>query len=97
MVPILEVEHVDGGTCSITGGPVYRGASLPQLQGHYFYSDYCGGYLRSLLVADGEATELRDWSDQVGVPGQMTGFGVDGTGEMYVTTPDRLLKVVASG
>ena len=97
VAPILEVEHGDGGTCSITGGPVYRGAALPQLRGHYFYSDYCGGYLRSLLVADGAATELRDWSDQVGVPGQMTGFGVDGAGEMYVTTTNQLLKVVAGG
>ena len=97
VVPILEVEHGDGGTCSITGGPVYRGASLPQLHGHYFYSDYCGGYLRSLLLADGAASELRDWSDQVGVPGQMTGFGVDGAGEMYVTTTNRVLKVVAGG
>lgn len=97
VAPILEVEHGDGGTCSITGGPVYRGAALPQLHGHYFYSDYCGGYLRSLLHADGAATELRDWSDQVGVPGQMTGFGVDGAGEMYVTTTNQLLKVVAGG
>ena len=84
-------------TCSITGGPVYRGESLPQLVGHYFYSDYCGGYLRSLLVADGVATDLRYWTDQVGVPGQVTGFGVDGVGEMYVTTTNRLLKVVAGG
>ncbi|MET0565235.1 MAG: PQQ-dependent sugar dehydrogenase [Acidimicrobiia bacterium] len=97
VAPILEVEHGDGGTCSITGGPVYRGAALPQLHGHYFYSDYCGGYLRSLLHADGAATELRDWSDQVGVPGQMTGFGVDGAGEMHVTTTNQLLKVVAGG
>jgi hypothetical protein len=97
VAPILELEHGDGGTCSITGGPVYRGGSLPQLHGHYFYSDYCGGYLRSLLYADGAASELRDWSDQVGVPGQMTGFGVDGAGEMYVTTTNRVLKVVAGG
>jgi hypothetical protein len=97
IAPVLEVEHGDAGTCSITGGPVYRGASLPQLEGHYFYSDYCGGYLRSLLYADGSATELRDWSEQVGVPGQVTGFGVDGAGEMYVTTTNRLLSVVAGG
>ena len=97
VAPILEVEHGDGGTCSITGGPVYRGTSLPQLRGHYFYSDYCGGYLRSLLFADGAATGLRDWSEQVGVPGQVTGFGVDGAGEMYVTTTNQLLKVVAGG
>ena len=97
VTPVLEVEHGDAGTCSITGGPVYRGESLPQLDGHYFYSDYCGGYLRSLLVADGVATDLRYWTDQVGVPGQVTGFGVDGEGEMYVTTTNQLLKVVAGG
>jgi glucose/arabinose dehydrogenase len=97
VAPVLEVEHGDGGTCSITGGPVYRGALLPQLEGHYFHSDYCGGYLRSFLFIDGAATDLRNWSDQVGVPGQMTGFGVDGAGEMYVSTTNRLLKVVAAG
>ena len=97
VAPVLEVEHGDAGTCSITGGLVYRGASVPQVEGHYFYSDYCGGYLRSLLYADGSATELRDWSEQVGVPGQVTGFGVDGAGEMYVTTTNRLLSVVAGG
>ena len=97
VAPLVEVEHGDADTCSITGGPVYRGAVLPQLAGHYFYSDYCGGYLRSFLFADGAATELRDWSDQVGVPGQITGFGVDGAGEMYITTTNQLLKVVAGG
>lgn len=95
VTPVLEVEHGDAGTCSITGGPVYGGASLPQLFGHYFYSDYCGGYLRSFRFADGAATELRDWTEQVGVPGQVTGFGVDGAGEVYITTSNQLLKVVA--
>jgi glucose/arabinose dehydrogenase len=97
VTPVIEVEHGDAGTCSITGGPVYGGASIPQLAGHYFYSDYCGGYLRSFLFADGAATELRDWTEQVDVPGQVTGFGVDGAGEMYVTTANQLLKVVAGG
>jgi hypothetical protein len=94
VAPILEIRHGEAGTCSITGGVVYRGAAIPQLDGHYFYSDYCGGYLRSLVYANGEATDLRDWTDQVGVPGQVTGFGVDGAGEMYVTTNQQLLKVV---
>ncbi len=97
VAPVVEIEHGDGGSCSITGGPVYRGLALPQLTGHYFFSDYCGGYLRSLLFVDGAATELRDWTEQVGVLGQVTGFGVDGAGEMYVTTPNQLLKVVPGG
>jgi glucose/arabinose dehydrogenase len=97
VVPVLEVEHGDAGTCSITGGFVYRGAAMPQLGGHYFYSDYCGGYLRSFLHADGEAAEQRDWTEQVGVPGLVTGFGIDGQGEMYVTTEGALLKVIPAG
>jgi glucose/arabinose dehydrogenase len=97
MVPVLEVEHFDAGTCSITGGFVYRGPAMPQLNGHYFYSDYCGGYLRSFLHADGSATEERDWTEQVGVPGQVTGFGLDGQGEMYVTTIESLFQVVPGG
>lgn len=97
VAPVLEVEHGDAGTCSITGGVVYRGAAIPQLDGHYFYSDYCGGYLRSFLHVDGQATDMRDWTEQVGVPGRVSGFGVDGAGEMYVTTTDQLLKVVPGG
>jgi glucose/arabinose dehydrogenase len=95
--PILEVEHGDAGTCSITGGIVYRGRAMPQLSGHYFFSDYCGGYLRSLLFADGAATDIRDWTEQVGGAGQVTGFGIDGAGEMYVTTTGEVLKVSAGG
>jgi glucose/arabinose dehydrogenase len=95
VAPVLEVEHGEAGTCSITGGVVYRGAAIPQLDGHYFYSDYCGGYLRSFLHAEGEATDLRDWTEQVGVPGGVSGFGVDGAGEMFVTTTEQLLAVVA--
>jgi len=97
VIPVHEVGHGDAGTCSITGGIVYRGAAIPQLNGHYFYSDYCGGYLRSLLYTDGAASDLRDWTDQVGVPGQVTGFGVDGAGEMYVTTTRQVLEVVPAG
>ena len=96
VVPVLEVEHGDAGTCSITGGIVYRGPSMPQLHGHYFYSDYCGGWLRSFLIGDG-ISEQTDWTEQVGVPGLVTGFGIDGHGEMYVTTEGALLQVVPAG
>lgn len=97
LLPVLEVANGDGGTCAITGGPVYRGLSLPQLDGVYFYSDYCGGYLRSFRYRDGAATDLRDWSAQVGIPGSVPGFGVDGQGEMYVLTTEQVLRVEAGG
>jgi glucose/arabinose dehydrogenase len=93
-VPVIEVEHGDAGTCSISGGIVYRGEDIPEIDGHYFYSDYCGGYLRSFVFEDGEVTEEMDWTDQVGEAGSVPGFGVDGRGEMYVTTTEALLRVV---
>ena len=93
-LPVVEVEHGDAGTCSITGGVVYRGAAIPEIDGHFFYSDYCGGYLRSFLYDGGEVAEETDWTEQVGVPGSVASFGVDSAGEMYVLTTDRILKVI---
>lgn len=93
-LPVIEVGHGDGGTCSITGGIVYRGADIPEIDGHYFYSDFCGGYLRSFVFQDGEVVDQTDWTEQVGVPGGVPGFGVDGRGEMYVMTTERVLKVI---
>jgi len=93
-LPVVEVSHGDAGTCSITGGLVYRGETIPELAGHYFYSDHCGGYLRSFRYQGGEAVDHTDWTSQVGVAGRVTGFGVDHHGEMYLTTSEALLKVV---
>lgn len=94
-LPVLEVRHGDAGTCSISGGIVYRGSLIPEIQGHYFYSDFCGGYLRSFRFDGGEAVDQTDWTDQVGRAGSVAGFGVDGDGEMYVLSADAILKVVA--
>ena len=93
-LPVIEVSHGDAGTCSITGGIVYRGAAIPEVQGHYFYSDFCGGYLRSFRYDGSGAVDRTDWTDQVGVAGAVAGFGIDGDGEMYVATSEELFKVV---
>lgn len=93
-LPVVEVTHGDAGTCSITGGLVYRGEAIPEVDGHYFYSDYCGGYLRSFRYQDGEVLDHTDWTDQVGVAGQVTGFGLDPAGELYLTTTNAVLKLV---
>ena len=95
VLPVLEVAHGDAGTCSISGGVVYRGSHIPALEGHYLYSDYCGGYLRSFRFNGmGQPLTEEDWTDQVGNAAEVTGFGVDGDGEVYVTTRNSLLKLV---
>jgi hypothetical protein len=92
-LPVLEVAHSDSGTCSIAGGVVYRGAAIPELVGHYFYSDYCAGYLRSFLYADGAATETRDWTEQVGSIGGVISFGRSAAGEVYVMNTDTVYRI----
>jgi hypothetical protein len=79
--PVVEYNH-SGGACSVTGGFAYRGSAVPELTGHYFYSDYCAGFVRSFLYSNGAATDQRTWD--VGTIGSVTSFGEDAAGEMYV-------------
>jgi len=72
----------DGGACSITGGFVYRGRHVPAIAGHYFYSDYCAGFLRSFRFANGSVTDRREWKmDDIG---NVVSFGEDSAGELYI-------------
>jgi hypothetical protein len=80
-LPVLEYSHASG--CSITGGFVYRGAAIPALQGHYFYADYCSGWVRSFRLQDGQAVEPHQWPT-LAPGGQIPSFGQDAAGELYV-------------
>ncbi len=84
-LPIADYPHDEG--CSITGGFVYRGKALPQLDGRYFYADYCTGLLRSLTWTRGTTREHWDWKaaiDREGILAQVSSFGVDADGELYI-------------
>lgn len=85
-LPVFEYDHGtnDANGCSITGGFVYRGSAIPGLQGRYFYSDFCRGFLKSFLAGGGNVSEQRDWS--VGDIGNVVSFGQDGQGELYLMT-----------
>lgn len=80
--PILTYSH--GPACSLTGGYVYRGESIPDLKGTYFYGDYCGGWVRSFrLVGGTPVVEL----DELVAPllnDNVVSFGEDAIGEIYV-------------
>jgi glucose/arabinose dehydrogenase len=72
---------------SITGGYVYRGEEIPELDGTYFYSDWVSQWIRGFKYVDGQATDDRDWTDDLGGSvGSVTSFGLDGHGELYLTT-----------
>ena len=82
VLPVHEYSHDDG--CSITGGHVYRGTALPDLQGHYFYGDYCGGWVRSFRYDGSSATDHQSYD--LGDLGRVLSFGKDAAGELYVLT-----------
>lgn len=86
-LPVAEYTHQDG--CSITGGYVYRGTEIPELNGVYFYGDYCTGIIRSFRIDQGSAMNAQDWSSalQTQAGGRMQGlssFGQDARGELYL-------------
>ena len=80
--PVLEYDH--NPHCSITGGYVYRGTQLPQLQGAYIFGDLCSGVLWAAFRA-GNGSTLVVRSLPATAP-QLTTFGEDGAGELYAGT-----------
>jgi glucose/arabinose dehydrogenase len=88
-LPVLDYPHT-GGACSITGGYVYRGSAIPGIRGHYFYSDYCAGFLRSLRYSNGAAVDQTDWGLTMTA---VASFGVDAAGELYVMSGNSILKI----
>ena len=84
VAPVVEYGHDDG--CSITGGFVYRGRRMPDLVGHYFYADYCHGWIRSFMLENGLVTAHREWRGLAAR--QVTSFGQDASGELYICASD---------
>jgi glucose/arabinose dehydrogenase len=91
-LPVLDYDHDSG--CSVTGGYVYRGAAIPELQGHYFYADFCQGWVHSLRMDAGAVGAQADWPT-LRPGGSIPSFGEDSAGELYVLASDgRVLKMV---
>lgn len=83
--PVTDYEHTVG--CSVTGGVVYRGKSLPALDGVYFYADYCTAIIRSFRWAPDGIRQHWEWKpvlDPDSRLGQVSSFGVDHDGEIYL-------------
>ncbi len=88
-LPVVEYSHKDG--CSVTGGHVYRGKAIPALDGVYFYADYCPpSRINSFRWS--KDTGVRDhwsWTKSLnpnGTIAEVSSFGVDAAGELYVVS-----------
>ncbi len=88
VLPVVQYGHDEG--CSVSGGYVYRGSQIPELVGHYFFADWCNGWIRSFRLENGVAGDVKEWTE-LGNVGQVTSFGLDADGELLVVTSGGLL------
>ncbi len=79
--PVAVYNHA-GGSCSVTGGYIYRGALHADLWGKYLFVDYCSNVLRSTVRnANGTFTTT---VEATLANGAFVTFGEDQYGEMYL-------------
>jgi glucose/arabinose dehydrogenase len=79
--PLLEYDHSSQGGLSITGGYVYRGPSLPSLNGAYLYGDFVNGKIwGARRTTTGELENKLLIDSTLGI----STFGEDESGEIYV-------------
>lgn len=79
--PIHEYSH-DDGSCSITGGFVYRGRAIPSLTGYYLYADFCDDTIRTLRYRNGQTSKVQRFPALHSI----SSFGEDAEGEIYVAS-----------
>jgi glucose/arabinose dehydrogenase len=90
--PILEYA-IEEGRCAVTGGYVYRGEAIPDLEGFYLYADFCQGTVWAAQnTTDGWRSDVVLETDH-----QVPSFGVDEAGELAIVTHDGTVqRIVAS-
>ena len=86
------VYHHGGNGCSVTGGYVYRGKTVPAAAGRYFYGDFCSGDVWSLRITGGKAVDNR----REGQIGSLSSFGQGANGDVYAVSLDGGLYRLAS-
>lgn len=76
IAPIFEYNH-DSNDKSVTGGYVYQGAELPELNGYYIYGDFVSGRIWA-LDADGNNQLLLETGLSI------SSFGTDADRALYI-------------
>ena len=80
VAPVHTYPH-DGDACSITGGVVHRGSSVPDLWGWYVFADHCSGRVQALDRRRGVVVDL-------GIVDRPTAIERGPGGEVFVATGD---------
>ncbi len=88
VLPFQVYQHLNG-RCSLTGGVVYRGCAIPDLQGTYFYADFCTAQIWSLRYNGTTISNFTERTSELApggglAIGAITSFGTDAFGEIYI-------------
>ena len=78
--PIAEYSHQATGSCSVTGGYVYRGEAQRSMRGLYVFGDYCSGLIWTLQVDAGRLQPRQVLGSDL----LISAFGQGEDGELYV-------------
>ena len=89
VLPIVDYSSSAGAECAAVGGYVYRGCAIPDLQGTYFYADYCTARVWSLRYDGTTVTEHVERTTELAPGGglqldRINSFGEDADGELYL-------------
>ena len=79
-LPVWDYSH-DRGDLSVTGGFVYRGSTLPSLEGTYIYGDFISGRIWSLDARD---RDNPDNTELLNADVNISSFGVDESNELFI-------------
>ena len=89
-MPVISYDHRQG--CAIVGGAVYRGTSIPSLNGVYLFGDFCLGPVWAL---DGNAETGWRLIEVADLDRPLSSFGIDADGEVFMVTFDGALVRLA--
>tara|TARA_B110000046_G_C12756006_1_gene298776 strand:+ start:16 stop:579 length:564 start_codon:yes stop_codon:yes gene_type:complete len=105
--PFFTYGHNSAGGYSVTGGYVYRGCEIPEIDGMYFFADYGTSNFWSATQnkngtfnVQSRTSELRFSNDGGGTLSNIASFGQDLQGEIYICcqSTGRIYKIIlASG
>ena len=94
--PVLEYLHAFG-SCSITGGYVYRGTRVSLLAGYYLFADYCSGMVHAFKYTGSGISNPLDLTQVISPGSAVSSFGQDPKGDVYVMSLNgQVYRIVAS-
>ena len=79
--PVTQYSHSVGN--AVTGGYVYRGSAVPALRGFYLFADFGSGRVWAMKGPGGARSTLSGADGQVA---QISSFGQDASGELYIVS-----------